>query len=203
MLLLVGLGNPGASYAGHRHNIGFMAIDELARWHGFGPFRRRFGGLYCDGVLDGRRVRLLKPQTYMNESGRSVGEAVRYYGLRIAHVYVLYDEIDLVPGKCRVKIGGGSGGHNGIRSIERHVGKDFWRVRLGVGHPGHKDRVRRYVLQDFSRAERDGWLPTLLDAVARNAPLLVRGEENAFMSRVAHAVFPPPPRPSPPVPGEQ
>lgn len=203
MLLLVGLGNPGAARAGHRHNIGFMALDELAREHGFGPFRARFGGLWSEGRLDDHAVRLLKPLTFMNESGRSVGEAARYYRLDAARVYVFHDEIDLVPGKCRVRNGGGSGGHNGIRSIDRHIGNGFWRVRLGVGHPGHRDRVYGYVLHDFSAAERDSWLPVLLGAVARDAPLLARGEENAFMSRVAQTVFPPPQKPAPrPVPGE-
>ena len=195
MLLFVGLGNPGPSYAGNRHNIGFMAIDEIARRHGFGRFRSRFRGLVAEGAIGGRPVRLLKPLTWMNESGRSVGEAARFHKTRPAHVYAFHDEIDLAPGKCRVKLGGGAGGHNGVRDIDRHFGREFWRVRLGVGHPGHKDRVHGHVLRDFAREERESWLPALLDAVAAEAGLLALGEEGAFMSRVAHAVFPPPPKP--------
>jgi PTH1 family peptidyl-tRNA hydrolase len=143
-------------------------------------------------------VRLLKPTTFMNESGRAVGEAVRFFKLRTAHVYTFYDDLDLTPGKCRVKIGGGAGGHNGLRSLDAHIGKEYWRVRLGIGHPGHKDRVLGYVLKDFAKEEQASWLPKLLDAVAAEAELLVQGEENAFMSRVSQAVFPPPPKPARP-----
>ena len=195
MFLFVGLGNPGPKHSGQRHNIGFMAVDEIARRHGFGPFRARFQGLISEGTIGGQPVRLLKPTTFMNESGRSVGEAVRFFKLRTAHVYTFYDDLDLKPGKCRVKIGGGAGGHNGLRSLDAHIGKEYWRIRLGIGHPGHKDRVYAYVLQDFAKAERTSWLPKLLDVVSDEAGFLVQGEENAFMSRLAHAVFPPPPKP--------
>ena len=198
MFLFVGLGNPGPKHAGQRHNIGFMTVDEIARRHGFGPFRARFQGLISEGTIAGQPVRILKPLTYMNESGRSVGEALRFFKLRSAHVYTFYDDLDLKPGKCRVKIGGGAGGHNGLRSLDAHIGKEYWRVRLGIGHPGHKDRVLAYVLQDFAKAERTSWLPKLFDAAADDAGLLVQGEENAFMSRMSHAVFPPaakPPKP--------
>ena len=194
MFLFVGLGNPGPKHSGQRHNIGFMAVDEIARRHGFGPFRARFQGLISEGSITGQQVRLLKPTTFMNESGRSVGEASRFFKMRTGHIYTFYDDLDLKPGKCRVKIGGGAGGHNGLRSMDAHIGKDYWRVRLGIGHPGHKDRVLGYVLKDFAKEEQSSWLPKLLDAVADEAGLLVEGEENAFMSRVSHAVFPPPPK---------
>jgi len=200
MFLFVGLGNPGTKHAGQRHNIGFMAADEIARRHGFGAWRSRFQGQICEGTIAGAPVRLLKPMTLMNESGRSVGEALRFFKLRTAHVYVFYDELDLKPGKCRVKLGGGAGGHNGIRSLDAHIGKEYWRVRLGIGHPGQKERVHGYVLQDFAKAERTSWVPKLLDACADEAALLVEGEENAYMSRLAHAVFPPPPKPPAPKP---
>ncbi|MDG2286030.1 MAG: aminoacyl-tRNA hydrolase [Alphaproteobacteria bacterium] len=198
MFLFVGLGNPGPKHAGQRHNIGFMAVDEIARRHGFSAFRARFQGLISEGTIAGQLVRLLKPMTFMNESGRSVGEALRFFKLRTPHVYTFYDDLDLKPGKCRVKIGGGAGGHNGLRSMDSHISKEYWRVRLGIGHPGHKDKVHAYVLQDFVKAERTSWLPKLLDAAADDAGLLVQGEENAFMSRMAQAVFPPPPKPPKP-----
>ena len=200
MLLFVGLGNPGPSYEGNRHNIGFMAIDEIARVHGFGPWRARFQGLAAEGRIAGAKVLALKPLTFMNESGRAVGEAVRFFKLEPSAVWVFYDELDLVPGKLRVKTGGGAGGHNGIRSIDRHIGPQYHRVRLGIGHPGDKARVHGYVLSDFAKAERSGWLPVLIDAVAREAPALAAGDEARFMSRVSHAVFPPPPKPAKPGP---
>ncbi|HEY9568947.1 MAG TPA: aminoacyl-tRNA hydrolase, partial [Thalassobaculum sp.] len=200
MLLFVGLGNPGPSYEGNRHNIGFMAVEEIARVHGFGPWRARFQGLVAEGHVAGARILALKPLTYMNESGRAVGEAVRFFKLEPSAVWVLYDELDLVPGKLRVKTGGGAGGHNGIRSIDRHIGPEYHRVRLGIGHPGDKARVHGYVLSDFAKAERTSWLPVLIDAVAREAPALAAGDEARFMSRVSHAVFPPPPKPAKPGP---
>jgi len=203
MFLFVGLGNPGPKHAGQRHNIGFMTVDAIARRHGFGPFRARFQGLISEGMIASQPVRILKPLTYMNESGRSVGEALRFFKLRSAHVYTFYDDLDLKPGKCRVKIGGGAGGHNGLRSLDAHIGKEYWRVRLGIGHPGHKDRVLAYVLQDFAKAERTSWLPKLLDAAADDAGLLVQGEENAFMSRMSHLVFPPAAKPPIPPMGER
>lgn len=200
MLLFVGLGNPGPSYEGNRHNIGFMAIEEIARHHGFGPWRSRFQGLVAEGTIAGQKVLALKPLTYMNESGRSVGEAVRFFKLDPAAVYVFYDELDLVPGKMRVKTGGGAGGHNGIRSIDRHIGQAYHRIRLGIGHPGDKAKVHGYVLSDFAKVERTSWLPVLIDSVAREVPALVEGDEGRFMSRIAHAVFPPPPKPAKPEP---
>jgi len=187
MQLFVGLGNPGEKYSGNRHNIGFMAADAIARRHGFPPFRQKFSGLVSEGAIEGERVLILKPQTYMNASGDSVAAAARFYKLGPADVTVFYDEIDLVPGKVRVKRGGGSGGHNGIRSIDPQLGPDYRRVRLGVGHPGHKDAVMPHVLGDFSKADRE-WLDQLLGAVADSAGLLVRGDDNGFMNRLAIAV---------------
>jgi len=196
MLLLVGLGNPGPAYAGNRHNIGFMAVDEIVRRHSFGGFRARFHGRVAEGALDGEKVLALEPLTYMNESGLAVGEAVRFYKLHLDQVIVLYDEIDLVPGKVRVKRGGGAGGHNGIRSIDAHIGKDYWRVRIGVGHPGDKELVERYVLSDFRKEERP-LMEKVIQAVAEALPLLIRGQDGKFMNRVSLAVYPPKPKPKP------
>ena len=193
MLLLVGLGNPGPKYAGHRHNFGFLALDEIARRYDFGPWRGRFAGAAADGEIGGVRLLALKPLTTMNHSGRSVGEAMRFHKLDPADVTVLYDELDLVPGKMRVKTGGGHGGHNGIRDIAARIGPDFRRVRLGIGHPGDKDRVTGYVLHDFTRAERR-IAGELIDAVAGALPLLVGGDDNRFMTRVSQTVNPPPPK---------
>jgi len=187
MVLMVGLGNPGPKYAGNRHNIGFMAIDAIADLHRFGSWRNRFQGQVGEGSLGGARTMLLKPMTWMNESGRSVGEAMRWLKLKPADVIVFYDEIDLAPGKVRVKTGGGAAGHNGIRSIASHIGPDFKRVRLGVGHPGHRDKVHRHVLSDFAKADRD-WLGPLLVAVADNAAMLAEGDDAGFMNRVALAL---------------
>ncbi|WP_420403799.1 aminoacyl-tRNA hydrolase [Nisaea sp.] len=198
MFLFVGLGNPGPKYELTRHNIGFLVADEIASSYGFGPFRSRFQALTADGSVGGEKVLLMKPTTFMNESGRAVGEAVRFFKIPLEKIVVFYDEIDLAPGKLRVKRGGGAGGHNGIRSIDAHVGKEYWRVRLGVGHPGDKNRVKDYVLHDFSRAEREGWLSKLIPAVADEADLLVRGEESSFMSRVSQTVFPQRPKPAKP-----
>ena len=196
MLILVGLGNPGPRYACNRHNIGFMAVDEIVRRHGFGPWRRRFQGELAEGRVAGRKVLALKPTTFMNESGRAVRQAAQFYKLDPAEILVLHDEIDLRPGKVKVKQGGGAAGHNGLRSLDAHIGRDYWRVRLGVGHPGDKDLVHGYVLRDFAKAERPG-LEKLLDAVAAELPRLVAGDEGAFMSRVAHALAPPRPEPKP------
>ena len=187
MQLLVGLGNPGDKYARNRHNIGFMAIDAIAHAGAFPSFRQKFSGLVSEGAIDGERVLLLKPQTFMNASGDSVAAAANFYKLTPQDVTVFYDEIDLVPGKVRVKRGGGSGGHNGIRSIDPQLGADYRRVRLGVGHPGHKDAVMPHVLGDFSKTDHD-WLDPLLAAVAANAGLLLKGDENTFMNRLAIAV---------------
>lgn len=185
MQLFVGLGNPGAQYALHRHNIGFMAADAIAEVHRFDPWRVKFQGLAAEGRIGSSKLLLLKPTTWMNESGRSVGEAMRFYKLTPADVTVLYDELDLAPGKMRVKVGGGTAGHNGIRSTIAHIGEDFRRVRLGIGHPGHKDRVTGHVLGNFSRAELDGWVPDLLGAIAAEADWLVKGDDARFMNDVA------------------
>jgi PTH1 family peptidyl-tRNA hydrolase len=197
MLLLVGLGNPGGRYAGNRHNIGFMAADLIVRRHGFSPWRKRFQGEAAEGTLDGERVLVLKPQTFMNHSGQSVGEAMNFYKLTPDDVVVLYDEIDLAPGKVKVKQGGGAAGHNGIRSIDAHIGPDFWRVRLGVGHPGDKARVHGYVLSDFAKAE-DAWLEKLLDAVSDAIPLMAKKQDGKFMTKVALLTQPPPEKKPPP-----
>ena len=190
MLLVVGLGNPGPEHAYHRHNIGFMAVDDIVHRHGFSPFRARFQGRLSEGRLAGDKAIVLKPSTYMNRSGQAVGEAMRYFKLAPDQVVVVYDELDLAPGKCRVKRGGGSGGHNGIRSIDRHIGPEYWRVRLGIGHPGHKDRVHGYVLHDFAKSDED-WLDPLLEAVADAIPLMAEGEPEKFMTRVAMLTQPP------------
>lgn len=190
MKILVGLGNPGEKYARNRHNIGFMAVDRIAGDHGFGPWRRKFQGLVAEGRLGGEKVLLLKPQTYMNLSGQSVGEAVRFYKLAPEDVIVFHDELDLAPGKLRVKQGGGHAGHNGLRSIQAHIGPDFLRVRMGIGHPGHKDRVAQYVLSDFARAD-EAWLDELLRAVSKAVPLLVEGDRAGFLSEVARHRQPP------------
>lgn len=182
MLLLVGLGNPGPQYAGHRHNIGFMALDRVVRDRPFGPARARFGGLSVEGTMGGERVVLLKPSTFMNESGRSVGEAARFYKVELGQIIVFHDELDLAPGKLRVKAGGGNAGHNGLRSITAHLGNDYRRVRLGIGHPGDKALVHHYVLSDFARSER-GWVEALCGAVSANVELLVKGEDARFQNK--------------------
>jgi peptidyl-tRNA hydrolase, PTH1 family len=183
MVLLVGLGNPGARYAGNRHNIGFMVVQEIAKRHGFGPWRRRFQGVACEGPINGTRVLLLLPGTYMNESGRAVAEATHFYKMSLTDVTVFHDEIDLPPGKVRVKAGGGIAGHNGLRSISENIGNDYRRVRIGVGHPGNKDLVQHYVLGDFAKSER-GWVETLTGIIADNAGLIARGEDASFQNKV-------------------
>ncbi len=183
MLLLVGLGNPGARYAGNRHNVGFVAVQAIARRHGIGPWRRRFQGVACDGPISGVRSLLLLPGTYMNESGRAVAEAAHFYKLTLADITVFHDDIDLAPGKVRVKVGGGIAGHNGLRSISEHIGNDYRRVRIGVGHPGDKDLVEHYVLSDFANSER-AWLEALIAILADNADLLARGEDASFQNKV-------------------
>lgn len=196
MRLFVGLGNPGAKYAGHRHNIGFMALDEIIRRHGFGPGRSRFQGLASEGNLAGEKILALKPQTFMNESGRSVGEALRFYKLAPEEIVVIHDELDLAAGKIRVKPGGGVAGHNGLRSIGSHIGRDFRRLRIGIGHPGHKDRVMGYVLSDFAKAEHT-WRVPLIDAIAEAAPLLARDDDPGFATKVALILNPPEHKPAP------
>ncbi len=183
MLILVGLGNPGPQYARNRHNIGFLAVDQIASAHRVGPFRSRFQGQAAEGTIAGERVLLLKPTTFMNDSGRSVGEALRFYKLGLNDVAVLHDELDLAPGKLRVKTGGGNAGHNGLRSITALCGNDYRRVRIGIGHPGDKALVHNYVLSDFDKSERP-WVEALCDAVARDAEFLVKGEDASFQNKV-------------------
>jgi peptidyl-tRNA hydrolase, PTH1 family len=188
MLLLVGLGNPGARYVGNRHNVGFMAVEEIAKRHGIGPWRRRFQGVACEGPLEGVRSFLLLPGTFMNESGRAVAEAAHFYKVPLSGVVVFHDEIDLPPGKVRVKAGGGIAGHNGLRSISEHIGNDYRRVRIGVGHPGNKDMVQHYVLSDFAKSER-GWLEALIGVVADNAGLIARGQDASLQNKVHLAMI--------------
>lgn len=187
MLLLVGLGNPGAKFAGHRHNVGQMAIDAIHRRHGFPPWRRRFHAEISEGMLAGEKVLLLKPQTYMNNSGSAVGEAMRFYKLAPRDVIVIHDEVDLPPGKTRMKDGGGTAGHNGLRSIGGSIGDSFRRVRIGIGHPGVRDAVPHYVLHDFAKADRE-WLDPMLDAIAEYAPLLAEGKDQTFGNRLHTAI---------------
>jgi peptidyl-tRNA hydrolase, PTH1 family len=183
--LWVGLGNPEPGMAANRHNIGFMAIDVIATRHGFSPWRRRFKGLTAEGTIAGTKILALKPLTYMNASGDSVQEAASFYKLPTDAITAFHDELDLAPGKMRVKKGGGAAGHNGLRSMDRMLGTpDYWRIRLGIGHPGHKDRVLGYVLGNFG-AEDKPWLIPLLDAVADEAGLLAQGKHPDFMSKVA------------------
>lgn len=184
MRLLVGLGNPGREHAHNRHNIGFMAADRIAAKYAFGPWKARFQGHICEGLMDGEKVHLLKPATYMNLSGQAVGEAARFYKIATPEVIVLYDEIELSPGKLRAKQGGGNAGHNGLKSIDAHIGLDYWRVRLGVGRPSEKHQVRDYVLMDFAKADQ-AWLDPFLDAVTNALPHIIAGDESKFMSRVA------------------
>lgn len=209
MKLIVGLGNPGAKYAANRHNIGFMAVDRIAADHGFSPWRQRFQAEMSEGRLGSEKVVLLKPLTFMNLSGQSVGEAMRYLKLTPEDVIVIHDELDLAPGKCRVKLGGGHAGHNGLRSIHQHIGENYHRVRLGIGHPGHKDRVAGYVLSDFAKADAD-WLDDLLRGISDGAAALAAGDGPGFQNVVARRVAPsrnqgapetaekPAPKPAPP-----
>jgi len=183
MMLFVGLGNPGRAYAGNRHNIGFMAADAIARLHRFPVFRGRFKGLVSEAVLAGEKVLLLKPETYMNDSGRAVQEAVRFYKIALNDVVVFHDELDLLPGKLRVKLGGGNAGHNGLRSISECIGNEYRRVRIGIGHPGDKNRVHDYVLSDFSKAET-AWVETICQTIAADAELLAKGEDATFQNKV-------------------
>ncbi len=192
MRLFVGLGNPGAKYARNRHNIGFMAVDAIAEAHGFAPWRGKFQGQLAEGRLGTEKVLLLKPETYMNLSGQSVGAAEKFYKLTPVDVVVFHDELDLAPGKCRVKTGGGHAGHNGLRSIHGAIGADYVRVRLGIGHPGDKTQVSNYVLKDFAKADAD-WLDDLLRGVAEGAPALAEGASDRFLNAVAQRTRPPRP----------
>lgn len=195
MQILVGLGNPGAKYAANRHNIGFMALDRIASDHGFGPWKAKFQGQIADGRLGGDKALLLKPETFMNLSGQSVGEAMRFYKLEPGDVTVFHDELDLAPGKVRLKTGGGHAGHNGLRSIHAHIGEAYHRVRLGIGHPGRKELVAAYVLHDFAKAD-EGWLDDVLRGLSDGAPHLVEGDRSRFQNAVAARVAPSDPKPA-------
>jgi PTH1 family peptidyl-tRNA hydrolase len=198
MLLLVGLGNPGARYARQRHNIGYMAVDAVARRYDFAPWRTRFSSLVSEGQLGTTKVLLLKPQTYMNLSGQAVAAAARFYKLPLHDVVVCHDELDLAPGKVRIKTGGGVAGHNGLRSVAEHFGsREFRRVRFGIGHPGHKELVTGHVLGDFAAADRD-WVEPLLAAFAEAAPLLAAGDDAGCMNKIALLLQPPKPPREPP-----
>jgi PTH1 family peptidyl-tRNA hydrolase len=186
MKLLVGLGNPGAQYSGNRHNIGFMAIDAIARAYGISAWKSKHSGQYAEGNIGGERVLLLKPQTFMNKSGDSVQQVAKFFKIPVSDVYVFYDELDLTPGKVRVKTGGGNGGHNGLRSIDPQIGLDYKRIRLGIGHPG-KENVTHHVLGDFAKADKT-WLEPLLDELARQTPLLLNGDDAGFMNKLALAL---------------
>jgi PTH1 family peptidyl-tRNA hydrolase len=183
MLLFVGLGNPGAKHAGNRHNVGFMVVEAIAKRHGFPPWRRRFQAVATEAALGGERIQLLLPGTYMNESGRAVAEAMHFYKLPLGDVVVFHDELDLPPGKVRVKTGGGVAGHNGLRSITAHIGNDYRRVRIGIGHPGVKELVHGYVLNDFGKADRP-WVDALVEIIADNAELLARRQDASFQNKV-------------------
>jgi PTH1 family peptidyl-tRNA hydrolase len=196
MLLIVGLGNPGAHYAQHRHNVGFMAVDAIHRRHGFPPWRRRFQAEVSEGSLAGEKVLLLKPHTYMNDSGRAVQAAAAFYKLPVADMVVIHDEVDLPPGKTRVKTGGGAAGHNGLRSIDAALGDGYRRLRIGVGHPGVKEAVPHYVLHDFAKADQE-WLAPLIAAIADNAALLAERKDASFASRLHAAGQPAPPEKPP------
>jgi PTH1 family peptidyl-tRNA hydrolase len=209
MKLLVGLGNPGDKYARNRHNVGFMALEAIADRHRFAPWRRKFSGFVADGEIGPEKVLALKPETYMNESGQAVVAAMRFLKIEPADVIVFHDELDLLPGKLKIKLGGGNAGHNGLRSITQHIGNDYVRVRIGIGHPGNKDMVAHYVLHDFAKADQV-WLEPLLEAMAEAAPRLWQGDGSRFLGEVARRIEPekekkadaidpkaPPPRPSP------
>jgi PTH1 family peptidyl-tRNA hydrolase len=183
MRLFVGLGNPGAKYAHNRHNIGFLAVDEIARRHGFAPWRRRFQGMTSEGLLGREKVVLLRPETFMNESGRAVQEASSFFKLSAGEIVVFQDELELPPAKVRVKIGGGIAGHNGLRSISAHIGNDYRRVRLGIGHPGIKTLVHNHVLSDFAKSDQP-WVEALCDVIADNAALLASGTDSTFQNKV-------------------
>jgi PTH1 family peptidyl-tRNA hydrolase len=189
MKLFVGLGNPGSEYARHRHNVGFMAVDRIAAEHDFSPWKKRFQGVTADGEIAGKRVVILKPATYMNESGRAVGEAARFLKIPEGDIVVFYDEIDLAPGKLKVKTGGGNAGHKGLRSISAHLGNDYVRVRIGIGHPGVKELVATWVLHDFAKADQ-AWLEPLLAAIAKSAGRLVANDPSRFVADVLKLTAP-------------
>ncbi len=196
MRLVVGLGTPGPKYAANRHNVGFLAVNAIVRRHSFGPFKSRFQGLIAEGTVAAARLHILKPMTFMNESGRALGEVVRFYKLEPSEVLVIHDELDLAPGKVKVKQGGGSAGHNGLRSIDAHIGPDYWRLRIGIGHPGDPNLVYPYVLSNFF-AEDVVWLESLLPAIAEALPLILSGDDNRFMTKLALLTKPQRPKPPP------
>lgn len=189
MILFAGLGNPGENYRNHRHNIGFMVVDAIAGAYSFGPFKSKFQGQVSEGKIGRKKVLILKPETFMNRSGQAVREAMDFYKLSPKDIFAFYDEIDLAPGKIKAKTGGGAAGHNGIRSLISHIGEDFHRIRLGVGHPGHKDLVHGYVLSNFAKADAE-WLGPLLEAVTKAAPRLVQGDLPRFQTDVALSLQP-------------
>jgi len=196
MFLLVGLGNPGPKYQKNRHNIGFMAVDEIVRRHSFSEWRNRFQGLVSEGRLNGEKILVLKPETYMNNSGQAVGEAMRFFKLTPPEVFIIYDELDLALGKLRVKQGGGTSGHNGLKSIDAHIGKDYWKLRVGISHPGDKEKVLGHVLGDFSKSETAD-LEAMIDAIARSIPELFTSDASTFMSKIGLAMKPPAHAPKP------
>jgi len=202
VFLLVGLGNPGPRYALNRHNVGFLVADAVQRRHGFGPWRQKFSAEIAEGTLGGERAILVKPLTYMNESGRSVGEIVRFHKLAPTDVVVVHDELDLPPGKVRLKAGGGHGGHNGLRSLTAHLGDTYRRLRIGIGHPGDKAMVHNYVLHDFAKSDA-AWLDPLLEAIAADAPLLAEGKDQSFANRLHLALSPAADSPAKPGPGKR
>ena len=197
MLLLVGLGNPGPKYERNRHNIGFMAVDSIVRRHSFQQDRARFQSICAEGLIAGRKTLAMKPTTFMNESGRAVGEAVRFFKLEPSQVVVIHDELDLALGKIKAKKGGGHAGHNGLRSITQHIGADFWRIRVGIGHPGEKERVHGHVLGDFAKAD-EPMVTRIVDAICDAAPMIADEDFNGFMTRVALLINPPKPKPKKP-----
>lgn len=199
MRLLVGLGNPGSNYEHNRHNIGFMAVDRIATAFSFGPWKARFQGKVCEGTIGSEKVQLLKPGTFMNLSGQAVGEASRFYKIEPHDVIALFDELELQPGRLKVKQGGGTAGHNGLKSLDAHIGQNYWRVRMGIGHPGDKAKVSGYVLQDFAKTDKV-WLDPFLDAVTDALPYLVNGDANRFMTRVSQLTKETTPEPKPQTP---
>ncbi|WP_284759123.1 aminoacyl-tRNA hydrolase [Agrobacterium sp. fls2-241-TYG-188a] len=187
MIIIAGLGNPGTQYAANRHNIGFMAVDALQRLPSFSPWSRKFKAEISEGEIAGEKILLMKPLTFMNLSGEAVGEAMRFFKVKIGDIIAIHDELDLAPGRARIKIGGGHGGHNGLKSLDAHCGKEYRRLRLGIGHPGDKERVHGHVLGDFAKSDKT-WLEPLLDAIADNADMLVKGEDSQLMNKLALAV---------------
>ncbi len=197
MQIFAGLGNPGNQYAGNRHNIGFMAVDAIQRRHPFSPWSKKFKALVSEGEIAGERVLLIKPQTFMNLSGEAVGEAMRFYKLEPKDIVAIYDELDLIQGKARIKTGGGHGGHNGIKSLDAHCGREYRRLRLGIGHPGSKEQVHNHVLGDFAKADRV-WLEPLIEAIADNADMLLKGEDSQLLNKLTLATGgKPEPEPAP------